>query len=75
MPRFPTAHLKNASRLITKTSTLNKPILRLAIDGSVLRYPKHITVNSELLVSAMRELKESDLVPGKGLTIMIKNVC
>lgn len=79
MPRFPTTYLNALKSKNLTTNITHKPILRLSVDGSILSYPKHITVNSEFLVSAMRELglkvKDHELVPGKGLTIVIKNVC
>lgn len=56
-----------------------KPILRLTVDGSVLGEREQVVVNSENFVNAMKnmniQVKESDLVPGKGLVIKIKNLC
>jgi hypothetical protein len=64
--------------MVSKSKPVYQQILNVTIDGSVLDGRENVTINSQNFIKAMEamgiKVKESELIPGKGLVIKIKNV-
>lgn len=61
---------------VVRTSV--KKVLRLTVDGSMMRNREQIVITSDVFTRALRDLgvqiKTSDILPNNGLVIKIKNI-